>query len=113
MNRTDHDTLVRLEVMVNQIGTDIKDLKDGMTVRLVGHDGRLDKHELRLNKIEAMIQSAHPEQTMGEFRVVQQQVHDFQTTVRTLWITTSIVSGLIAFLFSQLPVILKAVGVAK
>lgn len=113
VNRTDHDTLVRLEVMVNQIGTDIKELKDGITTKLNGHEARLEKHDLRLNKIDVLVESTKPEQTIAEFRVLQQEVHDFKTTAKALWITTGLISGVVVFFLTQVPNLLRLSGVIK
>lgn len=46
MNEQDHDLLVGLHVEVKQIRTDIKDLKDGTSNKILDHELRLRRLEL-------------------------------------------------------------------
>lgn len=42
MRQTDHDLLIKLDVKMTDIGTDIKDLKDGLSTRVGNLEKRVD-----------------------------------------------------------------------
>ena len=42
MRQADHDLLIRLDVKVTDIGTDIKELKDGLNTRVASLEKRVD-----------------------------------------------------------------------
>lgn len=104
IRRDDHDTLVRLEVIVTGIAEDVKELKNGTTMKLADH-------EQRIKAMEAVHESVKPEETYKEFVLLKGEVRDFFVTAKTARTFIGILTGLIGalgmYLLTQLPSILK------
>jgi hypothetical protein len=96
LQRTDHDTLIRIEANLNNLATDVKIMGDGLNARVADH-------ELRMQKLETVVNQLNPIETLKEFRNLQQQVHDFYTTANVYRIIAGFVGGLFMFVATQLP----------
>lgn len=77
MTSSDHDVLVKLDAnfdtFVKQYSFDMKDLKDGYSLKFTDH-------EARLKILERLVEITSPEKTYKEFEAVKQQLHDFKNT---------------------------------
>lgn len=106
LQRADHDTLIRIEANLTNLATDVKIMGDGLNARVADH-------ELRLQKIETLVNQINPVDTVKEFRTLQQQVHDYFTTANAYRVIAGVVGGLVMFILTQAPNILKLWGVIK
>lgn len=104
LQRLDHDALIRVEENLKNIGADIKEMKDGTSLTL-------SDHEIRLKSIETIVQVVKPEQSLAEFRVLQQQWRDFGNNLRLLQLFWGALGAAIIFLITQVPNILRSWGV--
>lgn len=96
----DHDLLIRLEVVVNTISKDIREMKDGTAKELAQHD-------LRLKRIEQLLDTTNFEQAMEDFKKTQQLVHDTVVTANAFRMIAGFIGGLVVFLLTQLPSIIQ------
>lgn len=106
LQREDHDALVRIEANLSNLSTDVKIMGDGLNARVADH-------ELRIQKIETLINQTNPLETVKEFRVLQGKVHDYFTTANAYRVIAGIIGGFIFFIFSQLPTWLRITGVIR
>lgn len=51
MRLADHDLLIKLDVKVSDIGTDVKELKDGINTRVTNLEKRVDTLESFQNRV--------------------------------------------------------------
>ena len=93
MQRSDHDTLLRLEVKVDALIADVKELKDGTNLQLT-------EHELRIRIIEKVHEEINPLQVVQEFKEVQLKIRDFQTIWKFVVTIAGAVGGIIGFILS-------------
>lgn len=104
---TDHDLLIKLntqfEIFTTQYKQDMLSLKDGYTRTLADH-------ELRINKLEKITDEVSPIETVKEFRLLQQQVHDFVVSANAYRVVGGLLGGAVVFLLTQLPNIIKIIG---
>ncbi len=104
LQRFDHDTLIRLEVLVKNVSDDIKEMKDG-TAR------QLANLELRLKVVESVHEATKPEQTLNEFRIVQRDFRDFVVQAQTARYFAGLLGGLLASVLTLfLNYVLKNIG---
>lgn len=106
MQRQDHDLLIRLEGKIDSITSDLKAMKDGMSTQLIDHEGRI-------STIEGIVQRVSPDKTFGEFQILKQEVHDFKTSINVARIIAGAIGGVIMFVLSQVPGILRSWGIIK
>lgn len=59
LRRSDHDLLIRLESKVDDIASDVKDLKDGTGTKL-------NEHELRIRKLEETAEKAQVDKRLNQ-----------------------------------------------
>lgn len=92
----DHDLLVTLNVKVDRMATDMKEIKDGSTVQLADH-------EKRLESLEAINVRYPADILVPQFVSLQQEIHDNKTTA-VVWRTVAGAGGgAIFFVLSNLP----------
>lgn len=103
---SDHDTLIRVETKMDGLVTDIKEMKDGVQKTLADH-------ELRIKKVEDIVQVTTPIETLGEFRKLQLEVRDFKTTANAFRVIAGLVGGGIMYLLTQIPNVLRGWGLLK
>lgn len=84
LQRTDHDTLIRVEAKMDTVVSDIRALKDGNTLILTDHD-------MRLKLIEKLIEQAQPEIRIKQIDALLEWQHDFKLTWK---IILAIASGI-------------------
>lgn len=93
MQFDDHTTLIRLEAKVDSLILDVKEVKDGTTIKLADH-------ETRIRTIEKTHEEINPIQVTKDFKDVQQQVHDFQTIWKFAITVAGTIGGIIGFILS-------------
>lgn len=106
LQRNDHDTLIRIETNLKNLSTDVKIMGDGLNLRVADH-------EIRMQKIEMLVNQTNPIETIKEFRTLQQQTRDYFITANTYRIIAGFVGGLAVLLLSQIPNWLKILGWIK
>lgn len=52
LQRQDHDTLVRVETKLDNLVSDMKDMKDGIRAQLADHEARIKVSEQRHSRID-------------------------------------------------------------
>lgn len=92
MQRTDHDTLIRVEALMNGLVSDVKDLKDGTAARLI-------EHETRLRSLEKIADEYKPGPLVNQLMENTNNIRDMRTSKNTVFLVASVVGGIIAFLF--------------
>lgn len=98
LQRTDHDTLIRLEGKVDSIQRDVAELKDGISSKIADH-------EIRIKAIEKVIVETDLLNSYKSFLHLKEEVHDFKTTA-TVWRTIAgAVGGALFWLLTQIPFI--------
>ena|SRR3990167_5672809 len=83
MRQQDHDLIVRLDVKLDNLASDIKDLKDGMSSRVADLESRTKKLEDKLIGYEGK-----------------------GTGIKMSWL---VIAGLITFLASSIALVLNAI----
>ena len=88
----DHDLLIKLnanfETFTNQYRIDVRELKDGTTKTLADH-------ELRISKIEDIINQVQPTQTYAEFKTLQLQFNNVIVGAKVARFFTGIITGIL------------------
>lgn len=95
IQRADHDTLIRVEAKVDQIVTDIKDLKDGV-------NAKVSDHEQRINVLERIKDEVNLSETMKSIKDSAQWIHDFKVTWKVILAVAGGVGGFVGFLINLL-----------
>ena len=103
IQRTDHDTLIRLEAKVDQIGVEIKELKDGLNVKVADLDNRVKLME----KLRDELSPIESHQRINE---LWQWKHDFSLTWKVIITIASVVGGVVGFILS---VVTNIMGIFK
>lgn len=106
LQRSDHDTLIRIEANLSNLATDVKIMGDGLNARVADH-------ELRIQKIETLVNQTSPLETVGEFRKLQSEVHDFKVTANVYRVIAGFTGGFVMFLFTQVAPLLRYFGLIK
>jgi len=91
-NRSDHDLLIILDTKVDSLITDIKELKDGTTAKLIELDARLGVVELDHQKIGGV------DSAFKKLEKVETKVHDFELRWKTLIALASAVGAVVGFI---------------
>lgn len=98
--RLDHDTLVRVETVVNNMAVDLKSLADGSALRLTSA-------EARLTALEKINDEVKPSVLLMTVTDHDRQIRDFKTTIRNLnWM----LGGSLIGLFSVIAYFTKVFG---
>ena len=105
-NASDHDLLIKLDTKVDNLALDIKELKDGLTVRMAAI-------ELKVVGYDKIIAEADPTGTKKKVDELGAEIHDFKTTVGIYRVIAGVIGGFIFFLISQLPAWLRGIGFFK
>lgn len=106
LQRSDHDALVRVEAKLDNLATDVKLMGDGMQQKLVDH-------ESRIRKVEDVLTQADPINNTKLLFAVRDQIRDFKTSANAWRIAAGMMGGLVMFVLTQLPNILRLWGVLK
>jgi hypothetical protein len=85
----DHDTLIRLETIVTQISSDIKELKDGISDKLADH-------EIRIKTCEKILDEHATEDLPGKTLANYAWIHDFNTRWQLIVTLAGFIGGMIA-----------------
>lgn len=105
---TDHDMLIRLDnkfdIFLNQYTIDIKRLENGTMAKIAAVEVVQRAQEVYLDEIKRIINVTEPERTVREF-------HEFKEKFNLIVATASIIGGLVMFILTQAPTILKNWGV--
>lgn len=105
---TDHDMLIRLDnkfdIFLNQYTIDIKRLENGTMAKIAAVEVIQRAQEVCLDEVKRIIAVVKPEETVREFRELKENQKIFLATA-------SIIGGLIMFILTQAPTILKNWGV--
>lgn len=99
LQRTDHDTLIRMETKLDQVLSDTKRAQEDHHLRWADHEGRI-------KTIERVHEAINPEQAFKELEEVVQWKHDTERDVkfgkqvgRFLW---GVVGGVIIFVLQYI-----------
>src|SRR3990167_5026206 len=82
----DHDLLIRLEAKVDGVISDIKEIKDGTSMKIA-------EHETRIRQLEETNKEVRPITMRKEMDEVYQWKPDFQLTYRVIVGIASAVGG--------------------
>lgn len=91
MQRADHDTLIRVEALMNQIALEIKEFKDGLRTTILDHDTRLKVLE-KINEQFQISEIAKETQNNAQWR------RDFETRYKTIVMMAGFTGAVITFL---------------
>lgn len=107
LQRTDHDTIVRMEAKLDNIGSDVKTMGDGLA-RSIG------EHEARLRSIESDIVSVGGIKPAWErFLKIESYIHDTRLTQNIYRAIAGLVGGAIFWVLTQAPAVLREWGIMK
>ncbi len=105
--KTDHDLLIRVDTKVDSLVIAFRELKEGSTATLA-------EHGVRIRKLEDASQKYDAETLIPRFLKVEKDVNDFQAnfkaTIKVSRYVFLVMGGLISFILTQLPTILKGWG---
>jgi len=88
LQRTDHDTLIRLEAKLDGLVNDVKEMKDGTTKTLADH-------ERRISKIEQIVTTTKLVESLRELKTLKQEWRDFNTTLKVYRLISGTVGGVL------------------
>lgn len=100
MQRTDHDTLIRVEAKVDALIADVKEMKDGTNLKLIDHEGRL-------KSLEKIVDETNPEVRVKQVDELVQWKHDFSLTYKVIITIASVIGAMVGFVASLLLDIFK------
>lgn len=103
IRRSDHDTLIRLESKVDTLVTDVKELKDGTTAKLI-------QLETRISALEKIGEQYNPRDLVPKILANDQWIHDYKLTYKIIISVAVIVSSIVGFLMA---IVSQAVGLLK
>ena len=103
LNSRDHDTLIRVESKVDQLVKEVKDLKDGTTIRIIALETRMDN-------METVRDAYNPKDLVPKILEHDQWIHDYKLTQRLFLLAAGAGGGIIAFLINFL---IKACSVSS
>jgi len=96
----DHDMLVRLDTKFDQMILDIKDLKDGIALRMSSVESRVEL----LEKVNDSINPVAMHTTLSELVL---KIRDWQTTYKAWLWGASVLGGVGGYLVSHLGDVIK------
>lgn len=109
-SKTDHDLLIELkatfDAFMKRYDSDMLQLKDGYT-------SKLNDHEVRLKSIEKVVDQTDLVESYKEFVVLKQEFHDWKTTANVIRVIAGMVGGIVFYLLTQIPNILRLAGITK
>lgn len=103
IQKSDHDTLIRLETKVDQIVVDIKELKDGLNAKVADLDARV-------KLMEKLRDEMTPIESHNRINELWQWKHDFSLTWKVIITIASVVGGVVGFILS---VVTDLMGIFK
>lgn len=90
----DHDLLIRLEAKLDQVILDVKDLKDGTSMKIANL-------EIRMNEIEDCHKQIDPIGASGRLKVVEDWVTEQKINIKWLITIASFIGGIAGYIISQ------------
>jgi hypothetical protein len=106
-NGKDHDILVTLNVKVDRLITDMKEVKEGSTVQLADH-------EKRIEALEAIGTKYPASELVPSFIELRQKFHDQVLTSKERTRIVATVSSVVTFVLTTIAVIIGIIsGVIK
>ena len=103
IQKSDHDTLIRLETKVDQIVVDFKELKDGLNAKVADLDARV-------KLMEKLRDEMTPIESHNRINELWQWKHDFSLTWKVIITIASVVGGVVGFILS---VVTDLMGIFK
>lgn len=95
LQRADHDTLIRVEGKLDNVGLDIKEMKDGINNRLV-------IVETKVTGLEKLRDEINPTEIVKQVKANSQWIHDFKLTWKLILAIGATVGGVVGFILSVL-----------
>ncbi len=109
-NSSDHDLLITLtatiDAFMKRYESDMVQLKDGYTAKI-------NDHETRIKLIEKTSDQIDPLGTYRKVQSLEQEFHDWKTTANIVRIIGGFAGGVVFFVLTQIPNILKLMGITK
>ena len=103
----DHDLLITLNVKLDGVVIDMKEIKDGSA-------SQLTNHELRIKTLEELTTKYPADQLVPQFMILQQEFHDQKLTSKERVRITAMVSAGVTFLLTTVATIVGILtGVVK
>ncbi len=93
IQREDHDRLIKVAAVVDNIAADVKTLADGFGLRITSN-------ESRINVLEKLNDELKPSEIAKLTREHAQALRDLRTTYKTLSIALSVIGAAIGFIIS-------------
>lgn len=98
LQREDHDRLIRLESKIDNLSSDVKDMKDGTQKEMADH-------ELRIRQVERAIEATDLENSYQKFLTLQRNFDIFQASSkaeRRVWgIVGGALGGTVVMILTQ------------
>ena len=94
LQRIDHDTIVRLESKLDGLVSDVKEMKDGTTAKIIDLD-------LRIKSIEKIAIETDAPNSYHQMQKLIQDIHDFKQSVGIYRIIAGFVGGIIFFILDN------------
>ncbi len=114
---SDHDLLIRLdekfEGFLKTYISDMKNLNDGVTQKLSDHAVALTSHEKRLDEITRIIEIVRPEETLKDYLAFKQKINNVFVTANAYRVAGGLIGGIIFFILTKLPDILRSWGIMR
>ena len=114
LSPTDHDGLVTLIAnfgsFTKQYTQDIKEIKENVNGRLIGHDADIKANEMRITALEKLVTETNPIEAFKSLSDLKAEYHDDKTKFNTYRVVGGIVGGAIMWVITQLPNILRGWG---
>ena len=90
----DHDLLIRLEAKLDQVILDVKDLKDGTTMKIANL-------ELRVNELEDCHKQIDPPKMSTRLNSLEDWVMEQKINIKWLITIASFIGGIAGYIISQ------------
>src|SRR3990167_6603461 len=91
IRRSDHDTLIRLETKVDQIVHDIKELKDGVNVKI-------SNLEIRVRSLEKIVSESEPVENIKKLDELYKWMIESRISIRLVIAIASILGAIVSFI---------------
>lgn len=106
LQRSDHDTLIRVEAKMDNLSTDVKIMGDGVMKSIADH-------EKRIHDLENVVAQSDPVNNIKLLFQLRDQIREFTSTAAAWRVMAGLLGGFMMFFLTQLPVILRNFGILK
>jgi hypothetical protein len=107
LQRLDHDSIVRMESKLDGLIADVKAMGDGMATKVADHDVRLRTLENDVIYIGGI------REAWGRFLFIEQQYKENLIKTNIYRVIGGFIGGLIFFILTQAPTVLRSWKVIK